>query len=200
MCTFLLISALIALCILEVKSQRFNNGRQQVISVTPVQNNRNIGENIYLSSRNTNEVKDSYDRYLQDIINQRNTAAQANPNNVQDSYDIYLQEVIKRKNSDAQVNPNNDNANQLSLINNRDNINSINRVTTNRPVDLDESSIASNPVRFIGVPKTDVEQLNNITYAITTFGINLMKVSPYLQMDIKNCHVSFIFFIVIIYL
>lgn len=168
-----LVIALIALCVLEVKSQRFFNGRQQ--PVAPVRNNQYIGENIFFSPRTSNEVKDSYDRYLQDVIKQRNNAAQGNLNKQQDSYDRYLQQVLKRKNSEAQVIPNNDDSHQLSINNNSDNKNSINGVTSNRPVDLDESPIPSNPVRFIGVPKTDVEQLNNITYAITTFGINLMR-------------------------
>lgn len=130
---YLFVAVFSTLCILGVKSQRINNGRQQVAPVG---------------------------------------------SDVKDSYDLYLQQILKQRNSEAQSNPNNNNVNQLSFSNNRDNINFVSRVPSSRPVDLDESPITSNPVRFFGVPKTDVEQLNNITYAITTFGIKLMRVSP----------------------
>ncbi|CAH2095257.1 unnamed protein product [Euphydryas editha] len=137
----MLTRVLCALCTIgsKVKSQSFfnNNGLQQRrdLIFSPRQNNRDNG----VFFRNSEQGLSSYDKYINDILNQRKAEALANNNKITNV-----------------------------------NINQINGVQSIRP-GSDESPITSKPVRFVGVGKTDVEYLNNVTYAITNFGVNLMK-------------------------
>lgn len=124
---------------IEVNSQSFfNNYGQQNrgLNFSQRQNNRNTG--IYF--RNSDKDLSSYDKYINDKLNQNREEALANNNRIAN-----------------------------------DNINQINVVQSIQP-NSDESPITTKPVRFVGVGKTDVEYLNNVTYAITNFGVNLMKV------------------------
>lgn len=82
------------------------------------------------------------------------------------SYDKLINDILNKKRAEALA-ENNKIAN--------DNINQINGVQSIQP-DSDESPVTTKPVRFVGVGKTDVEYLNNVTYALTNFGVILMKV------------------------
>lgn len=133
-----MVLALWAFCISSVRAQWYD-GQQQIIPKLDLrQNIQNHNNKIFLNRNLGRAEPDAYDKYIEDILKQRNSATSQAP----------------------------------LLLENSDKSNTIDR----RQPDYG-SNESSNPVRFIGVPKTDVEQLNNITYAITTFGINLMKVS-----------------------
>ncbi|XP_023948770.2 leukocyte elastase inhibitor [Bicyclus anynana] len=113
---------------------------------------------------------ESYDKYIQDLLNSRRTTkppqTQSNSNGIPNSIN-----GIPNGNSNS-IPINEIPQASLSVDNNR-----FNGIQAND----DASPIALNPVRFMGVGKTDVEQLNNVTYAITTFGIDLMKSVNHLQ-------------------
>ncbi|CAH2261874.1 leukocyte elastase inhibitor-like [Pararge aegeria] len=98
-------------------------------------------------------TESSYDKYIQDLLNSIQTTRSTQSSNTINN--IPVNEIPQ-----ANYNYANDRVNGIQ----------------------DEASpIALNPIRFMGVGSTEVEQLNNITYAITTFGINLMKSINYLQ-------------------
>lgn len=92
------------------------------------------------------------------------------------SYDKLINDILNKKRAEALA-ENNKIAN--------DNINQINGVQSIQP-DSDESPITTKPVRFVGVGKTDVEYLNNVTYALTNFGVILMKVINIQKKYIQN--------------
>lgn len=81
------------------------------------------------------------------------------------SYDKFINDILNKNRAEALADNN-------KIAN--DNINQINGVQSIQP-DSDESPITTKPVRFVGVGKTDVEYLNNVTYALTNFGVILMK-------------------------
>ncbi|CAH0731941.1 unnamed protein product, partial [Brenthis ino] len=136
------ILALWAFCISSIRAQWFNGQQQIFPNIDLGQNIQNNNDKLYYDRNPGRAEPDAYDKYIEDILKQRNSAT-----------------------SQGSL-----------LLENSDQSNTIDRIKG--PYESNESSDA---VRFIGVPKTDIEQLNNITYAITTFGINLMKSINQLQ-------------------
>ncbi|XP_050354754.1 serine protease inhibitor 3/4-like [Nymphalis io] len=188
----------------KVETQSWNDILQQRRGLGIPQNNQNR-ERAVTFRENKNGNLSSYDKYIQDLLNERKaqsnkennkvnnkpsalsnngnvnviSGVQPNPTKTNEglsSYDKYIQDVLNERKAEAQSNRENNRVNnEPSALTTNDNVNFVSGVQPIRPIDSEESPITTKPVRFVGVGKTDVEYLNNVTYAITNFGVNLMK-------------------------
>lgn len=128
---------------------------------------------------NNNEQQRRHLNFLPRLNNRISGITFRNSDESLSSYDKFINDILNKNRAEALADNN-------KIAN--DNINQINGVQSIQ-TDSDESPITTKPVRFVGVGKTDVEYLNNVTYALTNFGVILMKVSysyEYTEKYIQN--------------